>query len=708
MFTFVSRIRIQGLPYQSSHRPPERVCIIMKSEIVIQLRPQPPSAAVQFLSQLPGSSSEGSDLLRSIRTALRGSTTDGITSSYAPESDSWAEQELSWTDRCAVLSHGGVIRRKWDFTEEQQTIQYACLGRFVHSTEATGRMHGSAHYTSSKEEYTHTGSAGEQLFGPFKPVREETLKRAHNAHAAAAAAVPAVFVFLRCLGRVFLADGLEYTFALPFLVRRAWPLCPHGVLIQRSLEPAEVEEARVTGDALIPTMFSITNAIAEPAAVGVTAGIVEGASLSDEAEQCSRPLVAVPAAEEVVWVSPRKAPADDEDDILITYNGDRNELTMWRYVYIKPKDAPAPVEHGRMKAVYWVQQLATHRLACTPCDDDVRSCRGGIRAGWMSGFSAALFDRRYDGVADRALLALCVPGMQTAVYALTVEDASRCVRASYLTSIDAVSVVSVRATRAEIWDLLAVKADASVSVFTHGLCELPIHLRLARSEGAGGTVQIPVRDVVEARWECVSSVTLVCSGGEKYRARFHLIPQDPLVSQALRVLSLVLPKQEAFDIHRRFLETWTPHYFWTSSNLEFHALSFALSLVLDLKLVYPFKDDGPPLSTPWAKFCHLAANCRSFVDDPALQRLTLPARPKSRQYYLVAPKPNPLLVPVLYGLHMLAEDLRLVVHRYDSLVLLVPLICHIAHVVRPEWVDYWKRLCPNVMPVWPSPSTVRK
>lgn len=330
---------------------------------------------------------------------------------------------------------------------------------------------------------------------------------------------------------------------------------------------------------------------------------------------------------------------------------------------------------------------------------------GGIgRAGWVDGFSATLFDQRYDGAAERTLLALCVPGAQTAVYALTVEEASGCVRATYLTTIDAVSVVSVRATRAEIRDLLAVKSDASVSVFTHGLCELPIQLRLARPESKGGTAEVPIRDVVEAKWECVSSVTLVCSGGERYRARFHLIPQDPLVSQALRVLSLVLPKQEAFDIHRRFLETWAPHYFWTSSNLEFHALSFALSLVLDLKLVYPCKDDAP-LSTPWAKFCHLAANCRSFVDDPALQRLTLPARPTSRRYFLRALKPNPLLVPVLYGLHMLAEDLRLVVHRYDSLVLLVPLICHIAHIVRPEWVDYWKRLCPNVMPAWPSPST---
>ena len=313
-------------------------------------------------------------------------------------------------------------------------------------------------------------------------------------------------------------------------------------------------------------------------------------------------------------------------------------------------------------------------------------------------------------MADRILLALSVPGSQTTVYALTIEEASKRLRADHLTCIDAVSVVSVQATRTEIWDLLAVKSDGTVSIFTHGLYELPIQLRVAQPEKArntNDTSEISIRDVVGVKWECISSVTLVCSGGRNYRARFHLVPQDPLVLQALRVLTLALPKQEAFDVHRRFLETWAPHYFWTSSNLKFHALSFALSIVLDLKLVYPFKDDKP-LSTPWDKFCHLATNCRSFVDDPALQRLTLPVSPTSRRYFLLAQKPNPLLAPVLYGLHMLAEDLRLVVHRYDSLVLLVPLICHIAHIIRPEWVDYWKRLCPNVMPAWPSPSTVRE
>ncbi|KAI6022871.1 hypothetical protein BKA83DRAFT_463602 [Pisolithus microcarpus] len=680
----------------------------MKSEIVVHVRPQPRSAAVNLLSrQIPQGEPRDSDLLRSIRAALNGSAPDSVASTYAPAcftehgSDSWVEQELSWNRRCVVLSQGGVIRRKWDFLEEGQSVQYACLGRFAHSTEATGPVHGSAHYTSfsNKEEYAHAqepaADSGLTQFGPFHAASHADKPKNELAQEV----VPAVFVFLRNIGKVFLSNGVDYTFSLPFLVRKAWPLYPHGVLIQRVLEPVEVEEARFTGDTLLPTIFSITNPFAEPAAIGITAGIVGGhgdtpVSLSDEDEQCSKPLAAVSAAEEVVWVSTHNS----DIDVLITFNEEIRQLVVWRYTYVKPKGVFDPIEHGRTKASFWVQRLTTRPLTNLPDR-------------WMEGFSAALFDQRHDGSEFRTLLAICIPGTQALVYALPVDQAGRCPHANYLTNIDATSVVPIRSTRAEIWDLLVVKPGGTVSIFTHGLYDLPIQLRLSASrsvqtQDADESSNLEIKNVVAAKWECISSVTLICSGGENYRGRFDMIPQDSLVSQALRVLALVLPKQEAFDLHRKFLEAWTPHYFWTSSNGEFHALSLAISFVLELKPVYPFKDGKPP-SSPWDKFCHLTANSRSFADDPALQRLKLPVSPTSRQYFFFTLKPNPLLAPVLYALHMLAEDLRLTVHRYDSLLLLVPLVCQIAHITRPEWVDYWKRLCPNIMPAWPSPSTIR-
>lgn len=307
-------------------------------------------------------------------------------------------------------------------------------------------------------------------------------------------------------------------------------------------------------------------------------------------------------------------------------------------------------------------------------------------------------------------MAVCTPDSCALVYALAVEQAGNRVLATYLTSIDAVSVASIRATRREIGDMLVVKSDGSVSIFMHGLQEVPLQLRLAQPrnlDSASRPADVLIRSVISTKWTCVSSVTLTCNGGESYRGCFDMLPRDPLVYQALRVLALVLPKEEAFDVHRKFLQTWSPHHFWASSSLEFHTLSFALSYVLELKLVYPYKNEKPP-SSPWSEFCHLSAYSRQFVDDPALARLTLPILPRNRRYFLSSFKPNPLLAPVLYALHMLAEDLRLVVHRYDELMLLVSLVCHIAHIVRPEWVDYWKRLCPDIVPTWPSPATARE
>lgn len=332
-----------------------------------------------------------------------------------------------------------------------------------------------------------------------------------------------------------------------------------------------------------------------------------------------------------------------------------------------------------------------------------------VRQGSSPQITAALFDQRFDGVHDHTLLVICIPGVSTAVFLLTVQEANKTVACSYLTTIDAVSVVPVGATRKEIWDLLAVKSDGSVTIFTHGLQQLPIALASAQPRSAaseGKNTLVPIAGITSIKSACVSSVTLLCAGGETYRGKFDMLPRDRLVNQALQALSLIIPAKDAFTMHLEFLRTWSLRNFSTSSNLEFHALAYALIKTLDLGLSYPGGCDAT-VSTDWEEFFSRSNNVRNFQDDPALQHLTLPPRLRSRQFSLVAAKPNPLLGPVLYALHMLAEDLRLVVYRHDSLVLLVPLVCQVAHIIRPEWADYWKRLCPNIMPTWPAPSTTR-
>jgi anaphase-promoting complex subunit 1 len=315
------------------------------SGVVIQAQQYQPSAATTFLTTPSGDVSEESDLLRSIRAAIRSSGTNTVNTTFTPlfagGSESWIDQELSWNDYCVVLSEGGVIKRKWDLSQENQIIQHACIGKLLQSTGCSSRQaHGSAHYTRSNET---PGSTN--IFGPFASLRDET-----KAGEDIDEEVPGVFVFLRSIGKVFLQNGMDYTFSLPFLVHKAWPLLPHGVLIQRILDPAEVDEARATGDDMLPTIFTITSAFSEPEAVGITSGILGGfgnepVALVDEEENCSKPLVTVPASDEVVWVSP--GVPNSTGEFLVTFDADKGGLSIWRYAYLKPKDAPVPLTRTR-------------------------------------------------------------------------------------------------------------------------------------------------------------------------------------------------------------------------------------------------------------------------------------------------------------------------------------------------------------------------
>ncbi|KAH7924451.1 hypothetical protein BV22DRAFT_509025 [Leucogyrophana mollusca] len=767
----------------------------MPGPISIQLQGPPSAAATKYLQSLSSTTRDvpnESDLLKSIRSALRGPATNSVTTSYNPSFDqlngSWIEQELSWNQRCVVLSHGGVIVRKWDFDGEGQIVQYACIAKLAQTTDRLGGpVHGSAHYTSSSDAPPQEGASAAPVFGPFARARDE--KKRDWEHQLE---VPGVFVFLRSIGRIFLQDGMDYTFSLPFIVRKAWPLHPHGVMIQRVLDPAEVEEANATGDAPLPTLFSITNPFSEPASVGISTGIIGGCqeqaiSLRDEDDNCKRPLNYVPAAEEIVWISQR-TPGMLED-ILVTMNKEKGEITIWRYAYIKPKDQPvplgrsrarslsrkrtsmsgtipgrrrhstavnesadcdlrlptsqhdgplesstthgfslpfpldrrnsiaradlsltldrmalgsreaeamlSPVEHGRMKASYWMHGLLTYAV---PDTTQARS---------RSPTSVAMFDRRYDGTHSRSLLAICLPDSEALIFTVSVAEPDKPLVVRFLTSLPIESVESIRATRSSVWDLLAVKKDRTLSVFTHGLLELPIRLKRHHS-----TARTPVisstEEVVAIKDPCISSVSVVLRGGETFRVSMCFIPQDNLVSQALQVLSLVLPEDKHYALHRAFLEVWSDLHFRSWKGIEFEAFSTAIRTTFDLQLVSPFENPDPATSGGWHTLS-MSPTLGYFDDDPALKGLSLPAPPPSHCTFLFTLQPHPLLAPILYALHMLAEDLRLMAHKHVLLLRLVPLVINIAQIIRPEWADYWKRLCPTALSPWPAPvATVVK
>ncbi|KZP30121.1 hypothetical protein FIBSPDRAFT_777805 [Athelia psychrophila] len=802
------------------------------SPIRVTLQASPVSAAAQLLERKSSSTQKGaaeSDLLRSIRAALRGSGTDPIaavhSSTFTHDS---AQTEITWNAQTVVLSAGGIIRKQWNFEEEGQPIQWACISFYQLSTPMGSRSSGSAsRYTSDNDGVPATGatsSSESATFGPFTLAQREQEKEKEHA-----LLCPAVFVFLRSIGKIYLLNGLEYTFSLPFIVRKAWALHPHGVMIQRVLDPSEVEEAELTGDTVLPTIFSVTSPFSEAASVGLTSGVLGGTgdlldTLKDELENTSRPLKSIPATETVVWVSHRGPGATD--DVLVTVDNERLQLSIWRYVHIKPKDTPlplgrdthkrnlskkrasmsgvpgilpgtrrqsammtefvdefgqmspgsgsnhpyerehsptpsefpepfvplpgrppalsatatlaslvpgassqwpapghggrlsltrndlsvtmdrmvlggrmdvemalAPVEHGRMKAAYWMEKLHTQDIT----DADSKA---------FSKISVALFDQRWDGKEERTHMGICLPSTESLLmFTLTrTPDETKMyttLKLNVLPPLTAISVTSVRSSRGSIHDALLVKPDGHAYLVTHGLREIPLQFKSKKPHSNLMAVDgNNVRKIVAVENASMSIVTLVHRDGTKSLASLDLTPSDPTTCQALHVLAQTLPSQQSFALHHAFLTAWSARGFATSHGVEFECFESAFARVFDLD------NELPPAPPPnaWQALNHSPYHDR-FCADPALERLQLPAQKQAPVTPRRVRPAHPMLAPALYALHIMGEDMRVMRLRHEALLRLASLLCRIALIIRPEWADYWKRLCPDAMPGWPSSAT---
>lgn len=325
------------------------------ASISIPVLGPPTSAAATYLQNTNPAPvippEDESPLLRAIRRVLRGSDAESATEIH--RSILWTgnevgDRELHWNAHTAVLSSGGIIIKQWSFKHEEESIQWACLGQLeVSVIKNASSAYSAANFAANAESLASTVSAssGSQhadrpTFGPYT--------RAANTKPdiGSVRVASATFIFLRSLVKVYLDDGEDFSFSLPFIVRKAWPVSPHGIIMQRVLEPAELEEAQITGDEILPTIFSITSPFAEAAAVGLTSGIIEGArdkppQLKDEDEHATKPLMPVPPMEMLVWTSYLARTMSMH--LMVTVDVEKELVSVWHYVYIKPKDSPVPL-----------------------------------------------------------------------------------------------------------------------------------------------------------------------------------------------------------------------------------------------------------------------------------------------------------------------------------------------------------------------------
>ncbi|KAJ7659935.1 hypothetical protein B0H17DRAFT_1212739 [Mycena rosella] len=789
------------------------------------------SAAAAYLPPTTADAQERlpSGLLDSIRIALRGSASEPpearhttFVTSVAREP--WEEEEITWNPHTVVWSSGGIMRKKWTFTQEGQHVQSATLGWLEQNGYEGPISQPGAHHTSNPPPRA-SPSSERPTFGPF--ARHQQNRRPHRNKIVR---VPAVFVFLRSIGKIFLKNGLDYTFSIPFVVRKAWPLYPHGVMIQRSIEPSELEEAALTGEALLPTIFSLTSPFSEAGTVGLTSGIIGGfmstPTLKDEDENSKKPLKAVPSTETVVWVSHRGPGGNN--DILVTVDADKRQLSVWRYVYIKPKDTPvplgrtrtqnlarhrqsmstatsrrtstmfsdldrlhprspkaashdpnpppdvpvlpadmpplsalpgmapalsttttmssigsgtssrwggparprrnsltrndlsitmdrmvlggkteadaglAPIEHGRMKASYWMEKVHTQEISNVDSDD------------WR-GITCSLFDGRWTGTSLRSLLFIHFPASRSLLLFSLYIGQDNTLRLKFLSQLPALGAASLRITRDSVWDLLVLKPDHELVVLTHGNRELPLAVKFSGLDSAVIDVDLAQHasgrqvQVVGLKRDSFHSATLLFDDGQRRRQQrvcINLVPTDYLTSQTLQILALSLPEDIFFELHRSFLEEWSSRGWRASDGIEFESLTSALYHTFELRQL-PDSTMGGDL---WSLLSKSPSHDR-FREDPALRILSRPQPPLNTIAFdaeapLQSPQRKMLLAPILYALHTLAEDLRLRIDHYQPLTRLAPVICTVALVIRPEWADYWKRLCPDAMAGWPHPTTI--
>ncbi|KAL6308208.1 hypothetical protein BKA93DRAFT_725930 [Sparassis latifolia] len=660
-------------------------------------------------------------------------------------------------------------------------------------------------------------SSQRSTFGPFAHAQQEQ-KREHEP----GSYTRALFVFLRSIGKIFLFGDMDYTFNLPFIVRRAWPLHPYGVMIQRVVDAVEVAEAKTSQESLLPTIFTLVHPFAEPLAVCSAEKIIGGfhqvpASLKDDDSHKSMNFV--DAEEHIVWLSQRGF--DLSDQVMVTINATTSQVSLWRYALIKPQDAaasherprprtkankrasmtggtpvhrrhvsiamgeapahanglsaqgidmlslsalpgmppslsaaatmaalvngtssepqrpgkrqhsiskldlsvtmdqmvsnarvhaevpPQPVDTAKMTPAYWMEKLYTQEISASD-------------AASLGDISAALFDQRWDGSVNRSLLSVCLPRTDTLLIFCVTKHGDHTLTASPHTRLSACSVAAIRATRDTVRDLLVLRRDGGLAVLTHGLYEVPLQFTLPERDGgmdmdidpppnSNFKPQVPSDGGVIAIEDALdSSITVVFSNSSRFRVTINMMPHDPTARQCLLMLAMILPADTSFALHSRFLSKWSQQNFSIVEDVEFGAFTAALYEVLQLERPDPVPRPSidPNISRPWPALAGSTSYSR-FGEDPALQSLQLPPPSLRTAYVCKQPdKPtHPLLAPVLNALHYVAEDMRCLVYKHPALLKLVPVICRIAMVVRPEWADFWKRLCPEAIDVWPSPAT---
>ncbi|KIY65028.1 hypothetical protein CYLTODRAFT_380020 [Cylindrobasidium torrendii FP15055 ss-10] len=355
-----------------------------------------------------------------------------------------------------------------------------------------------------------------------------------------------------------------------------------------------------------------------------------------------------------------------------------------------------PVENGRMKTSFWAHKLYTAEIPGADRTPDTKH-----RA------EAALFDDRVSREGESALLAICLGSGQTALLSMT-RGANHALVVKLHSSIPAISIGRCWATRSGVADLITIDTNNEVVISTIGGHLIKLDIPWKHDSSAMDVDDRPTPRFTKVK--VIEKEEILLTGPNvRLRARISLRPRTRLGSQCMQIISLCLTTEIFVRLQQIFLTNWSQKGFVSSGDVEFHAFAAAICTLCGIAPA-----PAPRPKTPWESLAY-SDTAKRFEGDIALRAsgLQLPTRSGDSEGLPSLRSDGrtlPLLAPILYALHLLAEDMRFAVDRYQDLRKLVGLICPFAAWVRPEWADYWRRLIPSAVDsnIWPMRPPAQK
>ena len=318
--------------------------------------------------------------------------------------------------------------------------------------------------------------------------------------------------------------------------------------------------------------------------------------------------------------------------------------------------------------------------------------------------TATTFDDRWDRKIQRSLLSVCFPNAQLLRTIAVCKHDEGNMKVELLQDMQATSVAPVRSTRPTVKDLLLVKPDGSLGILTHGIRQISIQPWIESTQrtppemetdaGPRSTTSLKVARVEERTESCA---TFVMDNGEKMYGSLVFSSPDILVHRCFEVLAMALSSELAFAIRLEFLHLWHEQGLFTIGDTVLVCFRRALFKILRIH-----DPDSEPTILGWDSLSQ-SSLFDDLSEDVSLLGLAHPPPARKRaptDFHII--KPHPLAGAALNALHHLAEDMRINLGQQVLVLRIVPIICTMALVIRPEWADYWKRLCPDITLTLPS------